>query len=323
MAPQVIFGTASFGMPNTNFQDESGVREVLQTLRDLGIDRLDSGARYPPPKPGQSEQLIGDTSELSRHFLVDTKVYTDTANDGSGDLTVEATASSASKSLERLRRTDIGVNVLHIHRADPATPLEDQIQGFQQQISQGNCKKWGVSNVPIPVLKQMLQLCEQNGWEKPSCYQGPYNLITRGMEKELLPLLREHNMVFNAFQPVAAGFLTGKLVTNQHAGTRFGDDSPFGAISRKIYGAEDLHMAMKKFVGDLESHGLSPLEVAARWMAHHSSLGDGDGIIIGASSCVQVVETVNIISKGPLPDSVLPLVDELWAAVEGSRARIL
>lgn len=92
------------------------------------------------------------------------------------------------------------MNVLHIHRADPATPLEDQIQGFQQQLSQGHCKQWGVSNVPIPVLKQMLQLCEQKGWEKPSCYQGPYNLITRGMENELLPLLREHNMVFKAFQ---------------------------------------------------------------------------------------------------------------------------
>lgn len=108
MAPQIIFGTASFGMPSTNFQDEPGVREVLQTLRDLGVGRLDSGARYPPPKPGRSEQLIGETSDLSQHFLVDTKVYTDTARDGSGDLTIEAIASSASNSLERLRQSDVG-----------------------------------------------------------------------------------------------------------------------------------------------------------------------------------------------------------------------
>lgn len=50
------------------------------------------------------------------------------------------------------------------------------------------------------MLEKMLQLCEQNGWEKPSCYQGPYNLVTRGMEKELLPLLRAHGIAFNAFQ---------------------------------------------------------------------------------------------------------------------------
>ncbi|KAI1809187.1 putative oxidoreductase [Poronia punctata] len=322
MAPQIIFGTASFGMPNSNFQDASGVREVLQTLRDLDVSRLDSGARYPPPKPGLSEQLIGETSDLSQHFIVDTKVYTDTARDGSGDLTVEAIASSVASSLERLR-SNAGVNVLHIHRADPATPLEEQIKGFQQQLLQGHCKKWGVSNVPIPVLRQMLQLCEQNGWEKPSCYQGPYNLVTRGMEKELLPLLREHNMVFNAFQPFAAGFLTGKFVTNQHAGTRFDKNSPLGAISQSMYGGEDLHTGMKKFLGGLQSHGLSPIEVAARWEAYHSVLGDGDGIIIGASSCAQIVDTVGVIRKGPLPDAVLPLVNELWAAVEGSRAQII
>lgn len=46
----------------------------------------------------------------------------------------------------------------------------------------------------------MLQLCDQKGWTKPVCYQGPYNLVTRGMEEKLMPLLRAHNMKFNGFQ---------------------------------------------------------------------------------------------------------------------------
>lgn len=36
------------------------------------------------------------------------------------------------------------VNVLYSHRADPATPLEEQIQAFNEQISKGHCN--AVSN---------------------------------------------------------------------------------------------------------------------------------------------------------------------------------
>ena len=46
----------------------------------------------------------------------------------------------------------------------------------------------------------MLHLCEEKSLQKPSCYQGDYNLVTRGMEAKLLPILRAHGMTFNAFR---------------------------------------------------------------------------------------------------------------------------
>lgn len=139
MSPQFIFGTAGFGMDQTEFQTLESVKSLLSTLQTLGIKRLDSGARYPPLSPGRSESLIGAARELSRDFAVDTKVYTDTRTDGSGDLTREAVQKSVTGSLRRLQRPE-GINVLHIHRADPSTPLEEQIQAFNEQIEQGHCK---------------------------------------------------------------------------------------------------------------------------------------------------------------------------------------
>ena len=50
------------------------------------------------------------------------------------------------------------------------------------------------------MLEQVLRLCEEKGLQKPSCYQGDYNLVTRGMETKLLPILRAHGMTFNAFR---------------------------------------------------------------------------------------------------------------------------
>lgn len=106
MAPQLIFGTATFGMDLTEFQDPSSVESLLKDLQDLGIHRLDSGARYPPMKPGRSEELIGETKDRSSDFVIDTKVYTNTQTDGSGDLSSEAIEQSLNASLQRLKRPD-------------------------------------------------------------------------------------------------------------------------------------------------------------------------------------------------------------------------
>lgn len=51
-------------------------------------------------------------------------------------------------------------------------------------------------------LQAVLDLCEKGGWQKPICYQGNYNLITRGMETRLLPILQASGISYNAFQYV-------------------------------------------------------------------------------------------------------------------------
>ncbi|KAI1276425.1 putative oxidoreductase [Xylaria sp. FL0933] len=322
MAPHIVFGTAGLGLDKTSFQDVGSVEHLLRTLRDLGISRLDTGARYPPLNPGRSEQLLGEARELSRDFVIDTKVYTDAQKDGSGDLTREAISKSVNGSLQRLRRPE-GVNVLYIHRADPTTPLEEQIQGFAEQIAKGHCKTWGVSNVPLEMLETMLRLCEQNGWPKPSYYQGTYNVISRAMETKLWPTLRAHNIRFVAYWAVAAGFLTGNFVNGQHAGTRMGDDNPLGKQLQRMYGSEDVLNAVKKFDAETRALGFTPLEVAIRWIFYHSKLGDEDCVLLGASRVEQIVENVAFVRKGPLADHVLPLVEELWDGVKQSRGEII
>ena len=38
-------------------------------------------------------------------------------------------------------------------------------------------------------------------------------------------------------RPLAAGFLTGNVVNNEHTGTRFSDDNPIGKMAQKLFGA--------------------------------------------------------------------------------------
>lgn len=90
-----------------------------------------------------------------------------------------------------------------------------------------------------------------------------------------------------------------------------------------MFGAEELHLALKEFDVKVKAEGLTLLDVAIRWLLYHSSLSDKDGVILGASKAAQVTETISLAQKGPLPDSVLPLVDSLWDAVRPIRADII
>ena len=80
---------------------------------------------------------------------------------------------------------------------------------------------------------------------------------------------------------------------------------------------------MRTFDDETKSHNLTPIEVAIRWIAHHSALTDEDGIIVGASKTDQIRETVSMIEKGPLPEEVLKTAEDLWSAVKGSRSEII
>lgn len=126
-----------------------------------------------------------------------------------------------------------------------------------------------------------------------------------------------------ANRPLAAGFLTGNLTQNNHTGTRFDDSNPLGKAAQRLFSAEDLHAAMSDFNEEAKTHGLKPGEIAIRWIMHHSALGDGDGVILGASKTEQVQETVAMIRKGPLPKPVVQIVEELWQKVAVSRGEIL
>ncbi|KUI67991.1 Aflatoxin B1 aldehyde reductase member 2 [Cytospora mali] len=306
MAPQLVFGTGVVGMDGMEFQDGDSVTKLLLTLKDLGINRLDTAARYPPFNPGKSESLLGAAHTLTETFVIDTKVYTE-VGDGSGDLSNAAIQKSVDGSLERLHRPQ-GVHILFAHRPDPATPLEEQVQGFQDQVAQGHAKTWGIANHSPETLEKIINLCERKGWEKPSWYQGTYNMLTRGMEVRILPILRAHGVSFLASHALASGFLTGTHID--------ADGNPTGRFARSAYAAPEVAAAMKKFVAGCTTYGLPPVEVASRWVAYHSALGDEDSIVLGASKLAQVGDTVANIRKGPLPVPVVALTDELWGAVE-------
>ena len=140
-------------------------------------------------------------------------------------------------------------------------------------------------------------------------------MLTRGPETRLFPILRAHGMSFLASHALASGFLTGKHIDD--------NGNPTGRFAQSGYAAPEVATAMKKFIAGCKTHGLPPVEVASRWIAHHSALADEDSLVIGASKLAQVGDTVANIRRGPLPAPVVTLVDELWDAVKPIRGSMI
>ena len=83
-----------------------------------------------------------------------------------------------------------------------------------------------------------------------------------------------------------------------------------------VYGKASVVDAQQRLRNVAAAAGLSMEEAALRWLTHHSELGAGDGIILGASRAGQVTATTAAIARGPLPSSVAEKLKELWVSVE-------
>ena len=168
-------------------------------------------------------------------------------------------------------------------------------------------------------------ICEEKGYVKPTVYQGHYNALYRGCEKELLPLLREHGCVFNAYSPLAGGFLTGKVTFDAGPGslerTRWRGESTMAAYPG-LYDNDAMHGAMRRLKAACDTAAGGPMstqEAALRWLVHHSALGDGDGIVVGAKTVEQLRGNLEGMRKGPLEGEVLQVIEGLCGSVSGGK----
>lgn len=132
-APELIFGCGGLG---TEFAGKDSIAELLQTLKEVGVGRLDTAALYPPNDPGASQLLLGQAGAAQLGFKIDTKVKI-SLTVFKGTLEPEKIAASITESYKSLQLDDQRINVFYPHTPDLATPLEDQAAGFDAQYKKG------------------------------------------------------------------------------------------------------------------------------------------------------------------------------------------
>lgn len=302
---KLVLGTMTFG--ESVFQPQVG--EFVKTFLDAGYDELDTAYVY---NEGNCERLLGEVLPgLDRSFRIATKVNPRI----SGKLDAEAAYKQVNESLDRLGLSS--VDTVFLHFPDPATPVESVLSAMADLHEQGKFEELGLSNYPAWMVADVWHICDKHGWVKPTVYEGVYNPLTRRAEAELNDCLNAFGMRFYAFNPMCGGLLTGRYGAYTDAPTdgRFTHRPNYqGRYWKKsFFDAVDLIKAAA------EKNGITSIEATYRYLAFHSMLrGDrGDAILVGASKLNHLVQNMETIKAGPLPQDVIEAFERAWTITKG------
>src|SRR5699024_1752093 len=184
--------------------DEAAGKSLVRTAFENGITMIDTAYMY---GKGRSEELVGEVIndyDKREDVVLATKISPvfdgdDMTNNNEPSFLKE----EVDKALERLG-TDY-IDLVYIHYPDEGTPKDQAVAALKDLKDEGKIRALGISNFSLEQLK------EANKDGDVDVYQGEYNLLNREAEKELFPYLKEQNISFVPFFPLASGLLTGKF----------------------------------------------------------------------------------------------------------------
>ncbi len=278
LVSEVGLGANNFG---TRLDGARG-REVLHQALDLGVTLIDTADIY---GKGASESLLGKLLGPSRqHVVLATKVGM-----AMSDSPYETGTSrrwivhSVEGSLRRLG-TD-WIDLYQVHQPDPATPIEETLRALDDLVRAGKVRYAGYSNFAAWQMVDADWTARTGHLVRPISAQDHYNLLTRDIERELLPACRAIGVGLIPYYPLESGFLTGKYregVTPQ--GARLGESPRAGRVLTRA-NFERLER-FERFAGE-RHHSL--LDLAFGWLLSHAEVAS---VIASASSAEQVRQNV-------------------------------
>nr|POE80918.1 aflatoxin b1 aldehyde reductase member 4 [Quercus suber] len=289
---------------------------ILDKFQQAGHNEIDTARVY---VGGAQEAFSRDAKWKERGLSVATKWYPHEA----GAHKAEVLEEQLNKSLKELG-TDC-VDIFYLHAADRSLPFDVPLRKLNELHKQGKFVQLGISNFTAYELAEVFWLCKSNGWVKPTIFQCMYNAITRSIDPELITACRRYGLDIVVYNPIAGGIFSGKYKSSEIPNEgRYSDTAKTGSMYRKRYFKDATFDALRIIEPVAEKHNLTLLEIAFRWLTHHSSLnikdGGRDGIIIGVSSEAQLESNMKDLEKGPLPEEVVNALDEAWLVAKPTTA---
>ena len=196
-------GTNAVGGYNLfpNLKDETGL-DIVKTGVENGITLLDTAYVY---GLGHSEELVGKAiKDFDRSKLV---IATKGAHDFStGEQVIKNDPKFLTEQVEAsLKRlgTDY-IDIYYIHFPDHDTPKAEAVGALQRLREQGKIRAIGVSNFSLDQIK------DANADGYLDVVEDEFSLLHQDHGADMLPYLKENNISFVPYFPLASGLLTGK-----------------------------------------------------------------------------------------------------------------
>src|SRR5581483_7938570 len=194
---------------------------------------------------------------------------------------------SVAESLQRLR-TDY-LDLLWVNSWDFLTPVEEMMRALDDLVRRGSVLYVGIANTPAWLVAQANTLAELRGWSPFVAIQVRYNLLSRDVERELLPMARWLDVGVTAWTPLASGFLSGKYreqveQARANGGPRRLDD-PIAALF--VQRSPRNQAIVEEVVAVAQELGATAAQVALAWLRPRRVLP-----IVGARTAEQLRENL-------------------------------
>ena len=122
------------------------------------------------------------------------------------DLSAQSIIEDVEGSLKRLGTDHL--DVLYTHWQSPdfgLYPLEETVEALMKLKEQGKIRAIGAANVTADIIRGYCK------YGQLDVIQEKYSLLTRRIEKQLLPTCKELGVSIQAYSPLEQGLLTGKV----------------------------------------------------------------------------------------------------------------
>jgi aryl-alcohol dehydrogenase-like predicted oxidoreductase len=249
--------------------DEKENIATLHRALDLGINFWDTADVY---GNGANEELVSKVlvENRAKIFIAtkfgfrvrnhpeDAAAGEETYIDGSPEYIQQAVEGS-------LRRLKIEtIDLYYAHRVDPTTPIEETVGAMADLVKEGKVRYLGLSECSPDTLRKAYAV------HPIAALQNEYSLLTRDIEKEMLPLTKELGVTLVAFSPLSRGLVTNTLNVSSL------EDDDFRKHLPRYDGDywENNQKLASDFAGLASGMNISPAQLALAWV-----LAQGDNII--------------------------------------------
>jgi aryl-alcohol dehydrogenase-like predicted oxidoreductase len=221
--PVLCLGTMTFGEADAQSMmhglgaDEKTSFAVMSRALERGVNFFDTADVY--GQDGLSERVVGAwmAEAKSRDKLVLATKFR--FRMGQGPNTTGASryriVRTVEDSLRRLK-TD-RIDLYQIHMQDVDTPEEETLRALDDLVHAGKVLYLGASNYAAYRLTDSQWIAKTEHLHRFVALQMQYNLLVRELEREHVPVCKQHGMGILPWSPLAGGFLSGKYRKDQPA----------------------------------------------------------------------------------------------------------
>ena len=267
---RVILGCGNFGGVGSSpaFFDQGIPRDeafrIMDAAWELGLTTFDTADAY---GGGRSETWIGEWlaakgPAVRDAITIETKTFNPMETGEDRGLSRPRVRRQLDSSLRRL-----GVERLPLYLAhdfDPDTPHEETLAVFDELIRAGKVGAVGASNFTAEQLAEAVEISELEGLARYEWVQNSFSLLERADVESVFAVCHEHGLGYEAFGPLAGGWLSGKY--------RRGQPYPEGSRmtqrpeSYLEYSTDAVFSALEAFEREAFGRGVSMAGLAIAWL---------------------------------------------------------